>query len=214
MNRDGGDRPGHHSSRAGRQITDEEAELWRHLGRSIEKVKKKPRVTDHGDGIAPASGAPRTPPRPPQRAAQRLPAATLPPAAPPPSRPPAPGELDRRTLRQVAAGKVPIDDVLDLHGLHQAAAHSRLRAFLMRAQANGLRMVLVITGKGASADRSDAWSEGGSTGANQRGVLRRSVPLWLEEPELRAIVLSYASAGVRHGGEGALYVRLRKARGT
>jgi DNA-nicking Smr family endonuclease len=43
-------------------------------------------------------------------------------------------------------------------------------------------------------------------------VLRRSVPLWLDEPELRAIVVGYASAGVRHGGDGALYVRLRKAR--
>jgi DNA-nicking Smr family endonuclease len=114
----------------------------------------------------------------------------------------------------VAAGKVPIDDVLDLHGMHQAAAHSRLRAFLMSCQAKGLRMVLVITGKGARADGSDAWSDARPNGTGQRGVLRRSVPLWLEEPELRAIVLSYASAGVRHGGEGALYVRLRKARGA
>jgi DNA-nicking Smr family endonuclease len=46
----------------------------------------------------------------------------------------------------------------------------------------------------------------------ERGILRRSVPQWLEEPELRGIVLGWTAAGPRHGGGGALYVRLRKAR--
>ena len=78
----------------------------------------------------------------------------------------------------------------------------------MGCQAKGHRMVLVITGKGAKAARSDDWPTDGSRG----GVLRRNVPLWLDDPELRAIVVSYAAAGVRHGGEGALYIRLRKAR--
>jgi DNA-nicking Smr family endonuclease len=79
-------------------------------------------------------------------------------------------------------------------------------------------MVLVITGKGASgerpADRFNGGYDTGLPGATRRGVLRRSVPLWLDEPELRAIVISYAAAGARHGGDGALYVRLRKARGA
>jgi DNA-nicking Smr family endonuclease len=204
MNRDGGGKPG----RAGRQITEEEAELWHQLSRSVDKVKIKARVTAHDGGAAPPSPPPA---RRPQRAAKQ-PAPAAPPAAPPPSRAPAPAELDRRALRQVAAGKVPIDAVLDLHGLHQDAARNRLRAFLMSSQAKGHRMVLIITGKGAGAGRSAAWPDARSTGAPQRGVLRRSVPLWLDEPDLRAIVVSYASAGVRHGGEGALYVRLRKAR--
>jgi DNA-nicking Smr family endonuclease len=117
-------------------------------------------------------------------------------------------EIDRRAHRQVAAGKVPIDAVLDLHGLNQEVAHSRLRRFLMSCQAKGHRMVLVVTGKGAKAAKSDDWP----TDANQRGVLRRNVPLWLDDPDLRAIVVSYAAAGLRHGGEGALYIRLRKAR--
>ena len=79
-------------------------------------------------------------------------------------------------------------------------------------------MVLVITGKGAGAgDRPlagdlSSYRGGRSEGSGTRGVLRRSVPLWLDEPELRAVVVGYASAGVRHGGDGALYVRLRKAR--
>jgi DNA-nicking Smr family endonuclease len=109
-------------------------------------------------------------------------------------------------LRQVGAGKVPIDASLDLHGLHQEAAHARLRAFLVSCHANGHRMVLVITGKGGGRPQE------APPGARARGVLRSSVPQWLEEPEFRTIVLGYAAAGVRHGGEGALYIRLRKAR--
>jgi DNA-nicking Smr family endonuclease len=113
---------------------------------------------------------------------------------------------------------VAIDDVLDLHGLHQDRAHARLRAFLMSSQAKGHRMVLVITGKGGGvrplAPDPRSYRERGGEGSDpaSRGVLRRSVPLWLDEPELRAVVVGYASAGVRHGGDGALYVRLRKAR--
>ena len=68
---------------------------------------------------------------------------------------------------------------------------------------------LVFTGKGGRTARSDDWPTDGSQG----GVLRRTLPRpWLDDPELRAIVVSYAAAGVRHGGEGALYIRLRKAR--
>jgi DNA-nicking Smr family endonuclease len=91
-------------------------------------------------------------------------------------------------------------------------AHGRLRGFLLSCQAKGHRMVLVVTGKGAKAARSEAGFDDWSSGAAPRGVLRRAVPLWLEEPDLRAVVVSYAAAGVRHGGEGALYIRLRKAR--
>ena len=216
MNCDGGGKPRRQSVRAGRQLTEEEVELWHQLGRSLDKVRKKPRVTAHSDIAAPEnpvpvgrqSGVGR-------RASQEAsPRPTPDPRHPTPDarlaggRPAAPAEIDRRTHRQVAAGKVPIDAVLDLHGLNQEVAHSRLRGFLMGCRAKGHRMVLVITGKGAKAARSDDWPTDGSRG----GVLRRNVPLWLDDPELRAIVVSYAAAGVRHGGEGALYIRLRKAR--
>jgi DNA-nicking Smr family endonuclease len=134
---------------------------------------------------------------------------------------PPPAELDRRALRQVATGRVPIDDVLDLHGLQQATAHARLRAFLVSSQAKGHRMVLVVTGKGGGVstgarplalNRRSHREFDAEGGGSSRGVLRRSVPQWLDEPELRAVVLGYAAAGARHGGDGALYVRLRRAR--
>jgi DNA-nicking Smr family endonuclease len=212
MNRDGGGKP--RSSRAGRQITEEEAELWHQVGRSLDKVKKKPRVTPHGDaaeGEAPARSGTPAPTRPRSEPRAKTPPAVPPSPAPVPSRPPAPAEIDRRTHRQVAAGKLAIDDVLDLHGLNQETAHRRLRSFLMSCQARGHRMVLVVTGKGGPG-RADAQFGERPGDGSRRGVLRRIVPLWLEEPELRAIVLGYGSAGVRHGGEGALYIRLRKAR--
>jgi len=222
MNHGSGGRPG----KGGRQVTEDEADLWRQLAHSVDKVKAKPRVATHGltaDAFGGASGPAASPAEQAKRACQGpANAAAALPVAPAAriGQPPPPADFDRRTLRQVAAGKVAIDGVLDLHGLHQDAAHARLRAFLMSSQAKGLRMVLIITGEGAGAgvrhlasDRRsypDAGGEGSDPG--RRGVLRRSVPLWLDEPELRAVVVGYASAGVRHGGDGALYVRLRKAR--
>ena len=85
----------------------------------------------------------------------------------------------------------------------QAQAHLALARFLTQAQADGAKMVLVITGKGARGDR-DPHAE--------RGVLKRLVPQWLGQPELRALVGGFEPAGVGHGGEGALYVRLRRRR--
>jgi DNA-nicking Smr family endonuclease len=78
----------------------------------------------------------------------------------------------------------------------QAQAHAALSRFLLAAQAGGARFVLVITGKG-------------DTG---RGVLRRQVPLWLELPDFRDQVLGFEAANLGHGGEGALYVRIRRRR--
>ena len=74
-------------------------------------------------------------------------------------------------------------------------------------------MVLVITGKGgggwmeSSTDRFERFVH---EGGRERGVLKRKVPFWLDQPELRAIVVGYTTAHVRHGGEGALYVQLRR----
>jgi DNA-nicking Smr family endonuclease len=126
--------------------------------------------------------------------------------------PPAPlARFDRRKVRKIATGKVEVEARIDLHGLRQRDAHVRLRAFLIEAHARGHKTVLVITGKGGE-EPADRYGE--LAGERQRGVLRRNVPQWLGEPDLRAIVLSFTQAGVRHGGAGALYVQLRKSRMT
>jgi DNA-nicking Smr family endonuclease len=104
--------------------------------------------------------------------------------------------------QKLARGSEDIDARIDLHGMTQAGAHAALAHFLRRAQHDGARMVLVITGKGART--ADAYAE--------RGVLKRQVPLWLESAELRSLVIGFESAGAGHGGTGALYVRVRRGR--
>jgi DNA-nicking Smr family endonuclease len=116
-----------------------------------------------------------------------------------PAKPAAPANtLARRERQQLARGKAEIGGRIDLHGMTQAEAHDALLRFLRRAQAEGAKFVLVITGKGGPG--------------GDRGVLRRQVPLWLALPTFRTSVLGFDVAHVGHGGEGALYVRLRKGR--
>jgi DNA-nicking Smr family endonuclease len=112
-----------------------------------------------------------------------------------------------RDKQRLARGRADIDARIDLHGMTQAQAHAALLRFLYRAQADGARFVLVITGKGAPAMAHKAGMV-----RSERGVLRRQVPLWLGLPEFRGCVLGFDDAHVGHGGEGALYVRLRRAR--
>jgi Smr domain len=120
------------------------------------------------------------------------------PAAGPKKASPPLAPLTRRMKRGVARGQHAIDGKLDLHGLTQSEAHGALLRFLRNAHARDARLVLVITGKGRGGEP---------------GVLRRHVPQWLGLPEFRAFVIGFEDAHVAHGGEGALYVRLRRARG-
>ena len=87
--------------------------------------------------------------------------------------------------------------------MRQDEAHLALHAFLRREQRRGCRIALVVTGKGALAP---------ALFGDERGVLRRRVPHWLRLPDLRALVLGFEEAEQRHGGSGALYVRLRRLR--
>ena len=120
--------------------------------------------------------------------------------------------FSRRELRQIDKGHRSIDARLDLHGLRQAGAHIALRGFLVEARARGFRHVLVITGKGRSGPFDEMGRGEMMFGEQEPGILRRLVPLWLGEPELREIVAGFSDAPRRHGGEGALYVRLRRNR--
>lgn len=112
--------------------------------------------------------------------------------------PPALQPIMRREIKKLARGGETIDARIDLHGMNQSQAHAALQSLLSRCQANGDKFVLVITGKGRSSE--------------ERGVLRRQVPVWLGLPEFRQLVAGYEIAHAGHGGEGALYVRVRKPR--
>ncbi len=130
--------------------------------------------------------------------AATVPAALLASPVPKPAAKPAPyhgpNSIEPRRKQRLARERDPITARLDLHGLGQDQARRALEDFLMRAQADGLRAVLVITGKGFLGD----------------GILRRRTPDWLSSPNLRSIVAGVSEAHRRHGGEGALYIALKK----
>ena len=199
-----------------RLVTADEAELWQYATRSLVPIKAKPRV---GRAAAPQPSSRAAPPpaRSPEPTPEPTPAshrakasladASRSKVAQARGGPPL-AQFDRRKARQIASGKVEVDARIDLHGLYQREAYARLRAFLSEAHARGLKRVLVITGKGGGEPPDRL----GELVGERRGVLRRSVPHWLEEPELRSVVASFTQAGVRHGGAGALYVELRRSR--
>lgn len=105
--------------------------------------------------------------------------------------------VDKRTAQRMRRGQLPIEGRIDLHGLTQEEAHRALSAFLAGSQNAGRRCVLVVTGKGLRPD-------------GQTGVLRQNVPRWLNAPSNRGRVLAFSYAQVKDGGEGALYVLLRR----
>jgi DNA-nicking Smr family endonuclease len=179
-----------------RALSEEERALWDSVAKQTKPLRKKPRLAKPAAEAEPtiAARAIVSPPPPPakiMRPAKPHPAPTPPPLAP----------LGRRERSQLSRGRKEIDARLDLHGMTQTRAHRVLSDFLHRAHADGLTFVLVITGKGrTSANESD------------RGVLRRQVPQWLGLPEFRMLVVGFEEAHVGHGGAGALYVRIRRAR--
>jgi DNA-nicking Smr family endonuclease len=182
-----------------RHLSEEERALWWGFARSITPLRDAPEPSPASSAaeesasgkIAAAVPAAAAPAQHPDTGAQKK----SPPLAP----------LGRRLRRRVARGREPIDGRIDLHGLTQARAHAALLRFLRGAQTDGARVVLVVTGKGTGgADRDAA--------AAERGVLKRQVPLWLSLPEFRPFVLGFEDAHAGHGGQGALYVRLRRGR--
>jgi DNA-nicking Smr family endonuclease len=175
--------------RKGRRLSEDENKLWHGVTKSVAPLRKRaPAKAIKNDMPPPVAKAPSRKP-----AAPAMPVVAQKPKAPPP---PALAPLDRKTKSRIARGTHAIDGRLDLHGHTQAEAHDALAHFLRRMQGKGASVVLVITGKGTRGD----------------GVLRRQVPMWLSLPEFRDYVVGFDDAAIGHGGEGALYVRVRRKR--
>ncbi len=191
-----------------RVLSEEEARLWARVASTTEPLddrseRQVPKAEAEILGHSPKSNAGKPPakstslsPEPKASASNRQ------------STSPQSDTFNRREARRIRSGRTEIDARLDLHGMRQHEAHSALNTFLYRCYLSGHRYVLVITGKGAirDADTSESFFE-----ERDRGVLKRQVPQWLDEPALRSMVVSYQPAHQHHGGEGALYVRLRRA---
>lgn len=175
-----------------RGLSEEERALWESVAKQVKPLRKrrasKPLLVTADAASTPVPKPVASPkPAPPPRIAT--------PAKPPPLAP-----IGRRERSHLSRGRKEIDARLDLHGMTQTRAHRALFGFLQRAHLDGLTFVLVITGKGKIGAESE------------RGVLRRQVPQWLGLPEFRALVVGFEEAHIGHGGEGALYVRVRRAR--
>jgi len=179
---------------AKRTPSPEETELWRSAMRDAKPLKRQ-----HHPSRKTATAAPPPASSAPASAPAKRP---LPPAPPPPKSPElALGRfagVDKRLAERLKRGQLPIEAMLDLHGLTQEEAHRQLDNFLALSANAGRRCVLVITGKGV-------WRP-------EAGVLREMVPRWLNEGPSRAVVLAIAAAQPRHGGGGALYVLLKRRR--
>lgn len=162
----------------------------------------------------PTPPQPTTPPAPPKPAKKNTAAARAMPQPPKPSRQPSPPPLtgiDRRTGQRLLRGQIAIDARIDLHGETLETARVRLFSYLTSAYERGHRFVIVITGKGpAPYSRHTLHGLDIYDTPERGGRIRRAVPEWFEEPHFRRIVSGYQPAHPRHGGGGALYVRLRK----
>ncbi len=116
------------------------------------------------------------------------------------------GGLDGNTADRLRKGLMEPERRIDLHGYTEDGAHRALLAFLRRARRDGVRLALVVTGKGArNADPHAPF-----TLENARGVLKTAVPRWLKEPAFAELIADHRTAHVRHGGTGALYVYVKK----
>ena len=191
-------------------LSNEDEALWAHVARSVTRMEQRRRANRPGRADDETDVHPKRLKAATGTISKTITGLTHPaPAVRPPMRSPGPGSIEPRKAKRVAKGRDEIEARIDLHGMRQAEAHGVLRGFLMRAHQSGLRMVLVITGKGR-ADDHDRHAPFDMFQDRDRGVLRRNVPRWLAEPDLSGVVVSFTTAGPRHGGEGAIYVHLRR----
>lgn len=199
--------------RGGRTLTEEERALWRQVAATTERrVAEPPRE----DAAPPPSSPQPTTPREDSPATTEQPfltgrivrpegrASTATPAFTPMPPRPASG-LDRATETRLRKGRKDPDAVFDLHGMTAARAHSALIRYVSQSRAAGHRLILVITGKGGPGEHR-------SFGDPGPGVLRRETPIWLATPPLSGMVVNVSRAHPRHGGDGALYVYLKRIR--
>lgn len=187
-----------------RGLTPEEQALWDQVRRTSDPLHK---------GKKPADPAPPPPQKLKQKplptfdigsASKSVPVHNLAPSLPD-DLASAPLNMDKKRFQNLKRGKIEPEARLDLHGMTLAEAHPELIQFVMGSAARGLRLVLVITGKGKHRDEPGPIP-------TRFGVLRHQVPQWLRMAPLGPVVLQVTTANQRHGGTGAYYVYLRRRR--
>ena len=200
-----------------RNLTPEDRELWGRVVQTARPLHKPARFPDLPiTSPDPAPGTPAANPAQPSRSASKTritlrPDPTARPGQHDLSRPISEAlaqgtvQMDKRQFQRMSRGKLEPEARIDLHGMTLAQAHGALNSFILRAQSAGLRLVLVITGKGKTlADDGPI--------PRRQGALKQDVPHWLRMAPLKPAVLELREAHARHGGSGAYYVYLRRPR--
>lgn len=182
----------------GRRLTAAELDLWRRATADVDRRLSDTQAPPSLPKPAPAGKGPDGSPRgePYRRDAVEKKMTWSTPSMAPVTTPSQPLNVDRRTFERLKRGRIAVERRLDLHGRSQAEAHAALDRFITRSAANGLRCLLIVTGKGSDG----------------QGVLRQMVPRWLNEPENREKIITFCAAQPRDGGAGALYVLLKRRR--
>jgi DNA-nicking Smr family endonuclease len=187
-----------------RALTEDERHLWESVAKSARPLKGKAKRGHQGASEPASEQEDKIAPRAPDRHGHARPHAkksadaSIERAV---AKKPPPAPLSRRDKTKIARGRAAISASIDLHGMTQSEAHRALHRFIYRVSGGGGGVVLVITGKGAR-----------TAPEGERGVLWRQVPYWLASPEFRGMVSGFDRAHAGHGGDGALYVRVRRAR--
>lgn len=177
-------------------------DLWLDIAKSVKPLRL---FASRAQPVRPHAAVPKKPQVSPSAPHLHVPASQL-------KAPPQLTGLDRRTTQRFTRGQVDIDRKLDLHGSGIEVARLRLMQFILAAQGEGARNVLVVTGKGDSLYARHTLHGADYFHAPERqGRLRRLVPEWFHEAEFRSLVSGFQPAHPKHGGGGAFYVRLRKS---
>ncbi|MBV7411028.1 Smr/MutS family protein [Maritimibacter sp. DP1N21-5] len=195
-------------TRKPRHLSPEERALWDRVAeRTTPLHPTRPELPEALD----PSARPKTPPKPPLKRFKVGQAVTA--TTPPHDLSPSieddvaksPVAMDKKRFGKMKKGKLTPEARIDLHGLTLAQAHPALVRFVLESVADGRRLVLVITGKGKARESTGPIPE-------RLGVLRHQVPHWLNLPPLSSHVLQITESHLKHGGRGAYYVYLRRAR--
>lgn len=190
-----------------RGLSPEEATLWRRVAATVTPLHPKPiapSLVPPAAGVG--AGPPGPPPPPTKRIKGRVPLPIpVPTPVATPKRPLTTNGLDSTWDRKLTRGSINPDVTIDLHGMTLAMAHDRLNGGIAQALAMGARVILLIAGKHRPHGEHDQRGE-------RRGAIRAKLLDWLAASSHASRIAAVRAAQPRHGGDGAVYIVLRKAR--